>query len=93
MNKEIKNKYPKTNWTPPGWQKDEWQIIWQKLWSLSKNELKNLAEKLGTHFTDENIQNKKAIKEDFILLFDDGVDKKELLKGLDKILKNKKRAH
>jgi len=86
MKRKAIKKYHKTNWTPPGWQKDEWQIVWQKLWSLSKTELKNLAEKLGTHFTDKNIQKKKATKEDFILLIDDGVDKKSLVETL-KILK------
>ena len=87
MKKEFKNKYPRTKWIPSGWQKDEWQIVWQKLWSLSKSELRNLAEKLGTYFTDDSVQSKKANKEDFILLFDDGVDKKELLKALDELFK------
>ncbi len=86
MKKE--EKYFGTKWTPPGYDKDEWQIIWRKLWLLSKNEVKNLTKKLGTYFTDKKKQ-ENASKSDFILLIDDGVDKNELLNELYKILKNK----
>lgn len=32
MKKEIKNLHSDTHWTPPGYTKEEWQEIWQKLW-------------------------------------------------------------
>jgi len=87
MKKEIKNLHSDTHWTPPGYTKREWQEIWQKLWLLSKNDLRNLAKKLGTYFIDKRFQNKTAKKSDFIEIIDDGVDKKILVKELNKIIK------
>jgi hypothetical protein len=88
MNQE--DEYFDTTWTPLGYDKKEWQIIWRKLWLLSRDEIKNLADKLGTRFTDKKTQEKGATKSDFILLIDDGVDKNDLLNELDLILKKKK---
>jgi hypothetical protein len=89
MRKPKEEKYFDTQWTPPGYTEKEWQIIWRKLWLLSKDELKNLTEKMGTSFINKKIQEKDATKSNFILLIDDGVDKNELIGELDKILINK----
>ena len=83
MKKE--EKYYGTNWTPEGWEKQEWQEIWRKLWLLSRTEVKMLAKKLGTYFLNKEIQ-KKASKSDFIELIDDGVDKKQLIAELNKLI-------
>ncbi|MFH1611911.1 MAG: hypothetical protein ABH887_01455 [bacterium] len=83
-----KDKYYDTDWTPEGWTKQEWQNVWQKLWTLSRKELKILTKKLGTFFIDRKIQ-EKASKADFIELIDDTVDKKELLIELDKLIAKK----
>ena len=84
MKKKIKNLHSDAHWTPPGYTKKEWREIWQKLWLLSKNDLRNLAKKLGTYFIDKRFQNKTAKKSDFIEIIDDGVNKKTLIKELDK---------
>ncbi|MBP6855744.1 MAG: hypothetical protein KBC26_02105 [Candidatus Pacebacteria bacterium] len=84
-----KKKIGETGWTPPGWEKEEWQDTFKNLWRLTKREVKDLADKLGTRFVAPRDQ-RTATKEDFILLIDDGVDKKKLKKELGDILKKKK---
>lgn len=79
-----------TNWTPPGYTKKEWQEVWQKLWTLSREELCCLAKKLGTKFVNPETQ-KTASKSDFLLLIDDGVKKKDLLQELEKLMTKKRK--
>ncbi len=88
MSKKGEN-YINTSWIPPGWKKEEWQIVWRKLWLLTKDELRDLAKSLGTFFTNAEIQKKDATKEDFISIIDDGVDKKDLLEKLNQLLEKK----
>lgn len=83
MNKNI---YYGTTWIPEGWNKEEWHEVWRKLWLLSKQDIKTLAEKLGTYFVDKKFQEKQATKGDFIEIIDDGVDKSALLAELDKLI-------
>ena len=69
-----------------GWQWEEWQKFEKKLWQLSLEELRELADILEIKFTmgNESINN----EEDFINVLDEAV-KEDLLGEYEKILKKR----
>ena len=77
--------YGPKSYTPPGWTSDEWQIMWRKLWLLPLESIRSISKKTKTYFSDKEVQDTLATKEEFIDILDEA-DKQELIAAVDSAL-------